>query len=78
MPNMLPGAPCRRVFFETGKLLLVFIVGSCATIIGTLVAARVFPLTMLGADGWKVSTMSLTWLAVSCLAAHGSSCFISM
>jgi uncharacterized membrane protein len=55
----MSGARCRRVFRETGKLLVVFIVGSCATIIGTLVAARVFPLTMLGADGWKVSHVSL-------------------
>lgn len=39
---------------ETGKLLMVFVVGSVATVVGTLVAARVFPLSVLGADGWKV------------------------
>ena len=55
------------MFLETGKLLLVFIVGSCATIIGTLVAAKVFPLTSLGADGWKVSHMTMH---VRCLLVH--------
>lgn len=43
----------RRVLMDTGRLLVVFIVGSFATIAGTLAAAKVFPLTALGADGWK-------------------------
>lgn len=39
---------------DTGKLLVVFIIGSFATIAGTLVACKLFPLKALGADGWKV------------------------
>lgn len=49
------GCMCRRVFRETGRLLLVFCLGSIGTIIGTLAAAAVLPLTALGPDAWKVA-----------------------
>lgn len=45
----------RRVFRETGKLLVVFVMGSVATIVGTLAAAKLFPLVALGQDAWKVA-----------------------
>lgn len=56
VPLLLFTADMRRVFMETGKLLMVFVVGSVATVVGTLAAAKVFPLSVLGADGWKVAS----------------------
>ena len=43
------------MFRETGKLLVVFVLGSFATIVGTLAAAKLFPLAALGSDAWKVA-----------------------
>lgn len=55
VPLLLFTADLRRVFRETGRLLLVFCLGSVGTIIGTLAAASILPLTALGADAWKVA-----------------------
>jgi hypothetical protein len=38
----------RRVFFDTGKLLSVFMLGSVATILSTLAAFKLMPLASLG------------------------------
>jgi uncharacterized membrane protein len=45
-----------RVLRDTGSLLLAFGVGAVATVIGTLVAYAVVPLTSLGPNvGWKIA-----------------------
>lgn len=50
------GTLCRRVFKETGRLLLAFIIGAFATVIGTVVAFKLVPLAALGAvDSWKIA-----------------------
>lgn len=45
----------RRVFSDTGSLLLAFFVGAISTIVGTVVAFPIIPLKSLGADGWRVA-----------------------
>ena len=46
----------KRVVSDTGSLLLAFFVGAIATIVGTLVAFPLLPLTSLGPDvGWRVA-----------------------
>ena len=39
---------------DTGRLLIIFIAGSVATVMGTLVAFKLLPLLSLGDDSWKV------------------------
>ena len=51
---LMPVLLCRRVFKDTGRLLLAFLIGSVATVAGTLVAFKALPLRDMGADGWKV------------------------
>ncbi len=41
---------------ETGRLLGAFAWGALATVVGSLLAFKLLPLQMLGADGWKVAT----------------------
>lgn len=53
---------CRRVLRDTGPLLVAFLIGSVATVIGTLVAFKALPLLDLGADGWKVTEQQLSCL----------------
>ena len=61
----LPPASCRRVFKETGKLLTAFVLGAAATVVGTVVAFKLVPLTALGAsDSWKI--------AAALAARHGA------
>ncbi|XP_024541609.1 uncharacterized protein LOC9657017 isoform X2 [Selaginella moellendorffii] len=55
IPLLLFSADMKRVLTSTGRLLLVFLLGSVATIIGTLVAMKLVPLTGLGTDGWKIA-----------------------
>ena len=52
----------RRVIKDTGRLLLIFFIGSIATVCGTLVALKMLPLRSLGADGWKVRGCKLQLL----------------
>ena len=54
VPGLIPSFHCRRMLFDTGRLLLIFIAGSFATLIGTLVAFKLLPLASLGSDSWKV------------------------
>ncbi len=42
---------------DTGRLLIIFIAGSIATVIGTLVAFKLLPLLSLGNDSWKVTVL---------------------
>ena len=54
VPMLLLGADLRRVFRDTGSLLLAFVIGSVATIVSTIIAAAVLP--MHGVDGaWKIA-----------------------
>lgn len=55
VPLLLFTADLRQMFRETGRLLAIFCIGSVGTIVGTLAAASVLPLTALGADAWKVA-----------------------
>eukprot|EP00891_Asterochloris_glomerata_P004584 jgi/Astpho2/4584/e_gw1.00067.194.1_t len=54
VPLLLFSADIRRVIKDTGRLLLIFLIGSVATVCGTLLALKLLPLRSLGADGWKV------------------------
>lgn len=55
IPLLLFNADLRRVFRTTGKLLLAFLLGSFATMIGTIVAYILVPMRSLGQDSWKVA-----------------------
>lgn len=39
---------------------MAFLIGSVATVAGTLVAIKLLPLTDMGADGWKVRCLACT------------------
>ena len=40
---------------DTGRLLIIFVAGSVATVVGTLIAFKLLPLLSLGTDSWKVT-----------------------
>jgi uncharacterized membrane protein len=46
----------RRVIRDTGSLFLCFLVGTLATVVGTLIAYPLIPMTSLGNnEGWKIA-----------------------
>ncbi|KAM7252233.1 hypothetical protein ACFE04_024116 [Oxalis oulophora] len=49
-------ADLRRVVRSTGTLFLAFLLGSVATVIGTLVAFLIVPMRSLGPDNWKIAS----------------------
>eukprot|EP00803_Ostreobium_quekettii_P000714 evm.model.scf_1078.1 EVM.evm.TU.scf_1078.1 scf_1078:22511-29277(-) len=55
IPLLLFSANLRRVVQETGPLLIAFIIGTLATVAGTLVGFALFPLRSMGPDGWRVA-----------------------
>ena len=56
VPMLLFDSDLKRVVTDTGSLLLAFGVGAFATIVGTLVAFPLLPLTSMGPDvGWRVA-----------------------
>jgi len=56
VPMLLFDSDLKRVITDTGSLLLAFGVGAIATIVGTLVAFPLLPLTSMGPDvGWRVA-----------------------
>ncbi|CAN6485199.1 unnamed protein product [Victoria cruziana] len=55
VPLLLFRADLRHVIRSTGLLLLAFLLGSVATIFGTLVAFLLVPMHSLGHDGWKMA-----------------------
>lgn len=55
VPLLLFSANLRRVISDTGRLLIAFVLGSCATVAGTVTAMKFIPLISLGSDGWKVA-----------------------
>ena len=56
VPMLLFDSDLNRVVNDTGTLLLAFVVGAIATVVGTLVAFPVLSLKSLGPDvGWRVA-----------------------
>ncbi|KAJ7974152.1 Keratin-associated protein (DUF819) [Quillaja saponaria] len=55
IPLLLFRADLRNVMRSTGTLLLAFLLGSVATIVGTLVAFLIVPMRSLGPDNWKIA-----------------------
>lgn len=56
VPMLLFDSDLKRVVSDTGTLLSAFAVGAAATIVGTLVAFPLVPLSSLGPDvGWRVA-----------------------
>ncbi|KAF6162186.1 hypothetical protein GIB67_008315 [Kingdonia uniflora] len=55
IPLLLFKADLRRVIKSTGKLLMTFLLGSVATIVGTMVAYQMVPMRQLGQDSWKIA-----------------------
>ncbi|KAK2366807.1 putative membrane protein YjcL [Trifolium repens] len=55
IPLLLFGANLHEVIRSTGSLLLAFLLGSVATVIGTLVAFLLVPMRSLGPDNWKIA-----------------------
>lgn len=56
VPLILLGADLRRVVAQTGRLLPVYIIGSIATCVGTLVAWYLVPIkAALGSSAWKIA-----------------------
>ncbi|GLC33754.1 hypothetical protein PLESTB_000112100 [Pleodorina starrii] len=57
IPMLLFAADLRRILSQTGRLLVAFLLGSAATLAGSLAAMAVFPLgRFLGEEGWKVAS----------------------
>ncbi|KAK4743595.1 hypothetical protein SAY87_009907 [Trapa incisa] len=55
IPLLLFRADLRQVISSTGSLLSAFLLGSVATIVGTMVAFFFVPMRSLGQDSWKVA-----------------------
>ncbi|CAK7338850.1 unnamed protein product [Dovyalis caffra] len=55
VPLLLFRADLRNVFRSTGALLLAFLLGSVASIIGTFIAFLMVPMRSLGQDNWKIA-----------------------
>ena len=55
IPLLLFSADLQRVLRDTGSLLPIFITGSLATVLSTLIAITVVPLSSLGENGWKIA-----------------------
>ncbi|KAM1070183.1 hypothetical protein TB1_002053 [Malus domestica] len=56
IPLLLYRADLRSVMRSTGTLLLVFVLGSVASMVGTLVAFQMVPMRSLGPDNWKIAS----------------------
>ncbi|XP_065869384.1 uncharacterized protein [Euphorbia lathyris] len=56
IPLLLFRADLRNVIRSTGRLLLAFMLGTVATIIGTTVAFLIVPMRSLGQDNWKIAS----------------------
>lgn len=55
VPLLLFRADVQHLIRSTGTLLLAFLLGSVATIAGTLVAFLLVPMRSLGPDNWKIA-----------------------
>ncbi|KAA8539952.1 hypothetical protein F0562_026644 [Nyssa sinensis] len=56
VPLLLFRADLRQVIQSTGTLFLAFLLGSVATMIGTVVAFLMIPMRSLGQDSWKIAS----------------------
>ncbi|CAA3007000.1 membrane yjcl [Olea europaea subsp. europaea] len=56
IPLLLFRADMRQVIQSTGALILAFLLGSVATVVGTTVAFLMVPMRSLGQDNWKVAS----------------------
>ncbi|XP_010493529.1 PREDICTED: uncharacterized protein LOC104770771 [Camelina sativa] len=73
IPLLLFRADLRRIIRSTGSLLIAFLIGSVATIVGTVVAFVLVPMRSLGPDNWKIAAAlmgsyiggSLNFVAIS-------------
>ncbi|KAG7981455.1 hypothetical protein I3843_05G234900 [Carya illinoinensis] len=59
IPLLLFRADLRQLLQSTGTLLLAFLLGSFATVVGTIVAFLVVPMRSLGQDIWKIAAALL-------------------
>ena len=55
VPLFLFDSDLKRVVRDAGSLLIAFLIGAFSTVIGTLGAFALIPLTSLGEEGWKVA-----------------------
>ncbi|GAB4858305.1 hypothetical protein Ancab_009778 [Ancistrocladus abbreviatus] len=55
VPLLLFRANLSRMIPSTGRLLLAFLLGTVATVVGTMVAFLLVPMPSLGQDGWKIA-----------------------
>ncbi|KAI3868084.1 hypothetical protein MKX03_035300 [Papaver bracteatum] len=55
VPLLLFKADLRQVVHSTGALLFAFLLGSVATMVGTIVAYVMVPMRSLGQDSWKIA-----------------------
>nr|CAB3471274.1 unnamed protein product [Digitaria exilis] len=60
IPLVLFRADLRRVLRPSGAMLLVFLLGSVATMVGTVVALFLVPMRSLGSDGWKIAVAMMS------------------
>ncbi|KAG8381270.1 hypothetical protein BUALT_Bualt06G0105100 [Buddleja alternifolia] len=67
IPLLLFRADLRQVVRSTGTLLLAFLLGSVATVVGTTVAFLIVPMRSLGQDNWKIASalMAINYIAIS-------------
>ncbi|XP_010421208.1 PREDICTED: uncharacterized protein LOC104706696 [Camelina sativa] len=73
IPLLLFRADLRRIIRSTGSLLIAFLIGSVATVVGTVVAFILVPMRSLGPDNWKIAAAlmgsyiggSLNFVAIS-------------
>ena len=55
IPMLLYSANLKRVLTDTGALLPIFITGAVATVVASLAAISIVPLSSLGENGWKIA-----------------------
>ena len=55
IPLLLFDSNMSRIYKETGKLLMAFLVGSFSTVVSTILAFWLVPLSSLGQDSWKIA-----------------------
>nr|CAB3468871.1 unnamed protein product [Digitaria exilis] len=60
IPLVLFRADLRRVLRPSGAMLLAFLLGSVATMVGTVVALLLVPMRSLGSDGWKIAVAMMS------------------
>jgi uncharacterized membrane protein len=55
IPMLLYSANLVKILSSTGRLLAAFLLGSACTVVGSILAMAIFPLTPLGEEGWKIA-----------------------